>query len=214
MEYNKVEEDAIYRTACENLKSIANAIKAIRIKYYPNFSKISDEDKKTYEELQSKMSQISGEHGLDKLRVELIGEITKKYENQSEEEQGRKKTEDDFLLACYGAIDAEVAALSSGKLKQAMRCQATLKQYTKAQNDPKILSRVTIYKRGKFEELSKAKENIQKQVIEWTDKLRSFNARTPVAKKQESIQILGELKKDKEPVQTKQQNEQEEELAY
>ena len=35
----------------QNVKKIVNVIKSIKIKYYPNFAKISDEDRKIYEQL-------------------------------------------------------------------------------------------------------------------------------------------------------------------
>ena len=44
MEYEKSEEDIKYRSACENVKKIVNAIKFLKIKYYLDFSKISKED--------------------------------------------------------------------------------------------------------------------------------------------------------------------------
>ena len=34
MEYEKTDEDIKYRTACENVKKIVNAIKSLKIKYY------------------------------------------------------------------------------------------------------------------------------------------------------------------------------------
>ena len=50
MEHENVDENARYLTACENVKKIVNAIKSIKIKYYPNFAKISEADKKVYDE--------------------------------------------------------------------------------------------------------------------------------------------------------------------
>ena len=44
MEYEKIDEEARYLKACENVKKIVNAIKNIKMKYYTNFAKISSED--------------------------------------------------------------------------------------------------------------------------------------------------------------------------
>ena len=41
MEYEKIDEEARYLKACENVKKIVNAIKNIKMKYYTNFAKIS-----------------------------------------------------------------------------------------------------------------------------------------------------------------------------
>ena len=45
MEHENLDENAKYLAACENVKKIVNAIKSIKIKYYPNFAKISEADK-------------------------------------------------------------------------------------------------------------------------------------------------------------------------
>lgn len=208
MEHDRIEEDAVYLNACENVKKIASAIKAIRIKYYPNFSKISEADQKAYQELQTRMYQISNMHGLTRLSAELIGEISKKYSTQNEEEHEEKKTEDDFLLACYGAIDAEAVALSQGKLKHAMRCQAMLMSYISEQNNPEIIANITKYKREKFAEIAQTKDSVQEQVEQWTSMLKEFNEKTPVTKKQEVIEIFGRAKeKDHTNDKTKEQEE-------
>ena len=44
MEYENAEENAKYLQACENVKKIANAIKKIKMKYYTNFAKITNEE--------------------------------------------------------------------------------------------------------------------------------------------------------------------------
>ena len=44
MGYENVDE-AARREACERVKQIVKAIKAIKIRYYLNFSKISEKDK-------------------------------------------------------------------------------------------------------------------------------------------------------------------------
>lgn len=197
MEYDKIEEEAIYKDACEKVKKIIKAIKAIKIKYYPNFSRISEEDKQAYQELEAKLEQISEAHGLQALKVELMGEIGAKYDNQ-EQKSGSKeqKTEDGFLLEYYGAIDAEATALSQGKIKQAMKCQEIRKMYEK-QADRVILDSLTKYKREKFAEISQTRQATEQKNQEWEKLLEGFNAKTDVQIKKEIVEIFKQALKPK-----------------
>ena len=54
MEYQNT-DDAVRRDACERVKQIVKAIKAIKIRYYLNFSKISEKDQETYQKLQDNL---------------------------------------------------------------------------------------------------------------------------------------------------------------
>ena len=65
MEHENIDENAKYLAACENVKKIVNVIKSIKIKYYPNFAKISDEDRKIYEQLEFNLEKISETNNLD-----------------------------------------------------------------------------------------------------------------------------------------------------
>ena len=67
MEYQNT-DDAIRRDACEKVKQIVKAIKAIKIKYYLNFSKISEKDQDTYQKLEANLDKISTSHNLNKLK--------------------------------------------------------------------------------------------------------------------------------------------------
>ena len=42
MEYENTDSEVQYRQACEKVKKIVEIIEMIRIKYYPDFSKISE----------------------------------------------------------------------------------------------------------------------------------------------------------------------------
>lgn len=198
MEYDKIEEDIVYKNACQNVKNIVKAMKAIRIKYYPNFSKISEEDKQTYQELETKMEQISTQHGLNNLRVALMGEINAKYDIQEKPStEKEQKTEDSFLLAYYGAIDAEATALSQGKIKKAMKCQEIRKMYEK-QADRTILDSLIKYKREKFAEISQTRETTEQQNEKWENLLEGFNVKTSAQVKKEIVEMFKQALKPKE----------------
>ena len=110
MEYEKTDEDIKYRTACENVKKIVNAIKSLKIKYYLDFSKISEEDEMRFKQLESNLDKISEENNLDGLKTELMSEVVAKYEKRDIKE-GSPRFIDDKLMACYGAIDVQQKVL-------------------------------------------------------------------------------------------------------
>ena len=60
MEYENVDEVA-KRQACERVKQIVKAIKNMKIKYYLDFSKISEKDKETYQKLEEALDQAAKE---------------------------------------------------------------------------------------------------------------------------------------------------------
>ena len=130
MGYEKTDEDIKYRTACENVKKIVNAIKSLKIKYYLDFSKISEEDEMRFKQLESNLDKISEENNLDGLKTELMSEVVAKYEKRDIKE-GSPRFIDDKLMACYGAIDVQQKVLSEGKIKKAIKCQQLLDKYIK-----------------------------------------------------------------------------------
>lgn len=165
MEYENIDEAARYQEACRKVKRIAEAIKHIRIKYYPNFAKISEQDKQVYDELNVQMEQIASENGLSKLKAELIGEISERYDEHipsEDEEQGKQGAGEgeNILKAYYGAIDAGKQALSEGKLKKALNCQRKADTYMKMLKG-QLVEIAVHYKREKFAELvpERKKEN-------------------------------------------------------
>ena len=125
MEHENVDEAIAFQTACKRVKQIANAIKTIRMKYYPNFAKISDEDKQTYEELHLQIDKIARENGLNMLKTELMADINDRFQDSQNEADANKqeKPAEKILKAYYGAIDAGNQALSEGKLRRALNCQ-------------------------------------------------------------------------------------------
>mgnify|MGYP004486408029 FL=1 len=154
MEHENIDENARYLKACENVKKIVNAIKAIKIKYYTNFAKISEEDKKAYDELETNLEKISEENDLNGLKVALMEEVSAKYDQKElKEEPQNPKVIDKRLLACYGNIDVQQKAISMGQIGKARKCQVILEHYLEEINIEEYRDMVTNYKREKFAEL-------------------------------------------------------------
>ena len=211
MEYENTHE-ATRQAACENVKKIVNAIKAIRIKYYPNFARISEEDKKTFEELNQNLEIITSENNLGNLKVALMGEVSAKYERK--EEEGNPKTEDDILLACYGAIDVEQKALAAGKLKQAKKCQEILNQYLKEIDSPNYRGLIINYKREKFGELVATQKLVQDRIETWNNALKALYQPEDSKNREELTEKILDLKeKANKNVMPKEEKENTEELA-
>ena len=87
------------------IAAIVKAMKAMKIKYYLNFSKISEKDRETYQKLEESLEKISNSHNLNNLKVALMSEINAKYDN------GNSTEPNDILQKCYGAIDAQKACV-------------------------------------------------------------------------------------------------------
>ena len=164
MEHENVDENARYIAACENVKKIVNAIKSIKIKYYPNFAKISEADKKVYDELEFNLEKISEDNNLTRLKTALMEEVSAKYDKKDIKSELRDpQFLDNGLLACYGAIDAQQKALSQGKISQAKRCQNILKQYMEEIDSIEFRKLIIDYKREKFGELIRDREAVQRK---------------------------------------------------
>ena len=164
MEHENIDENAKYLAACENVKKIVNALKLIKIKYYPNFSKISEVDKKVYDQLELNLEKISEDNNLGKLKTELMEEVSAKYDKKDMKSEPRDpQFLDNGLLACYGAIDAQQKALSQGKISQARKCQNILSQYMDEIDSMECRELIINYKREKFGELIRNKEIVQKK---------------------------------------------------
>ena len=147
MEYEKIDEEARYLKACENVKKIVNAIKNIKMKYYTNFAKISSEDKKVYEQLNKNLEKISQENDLENLKVVLMQEVSDKYDNKELKEEPRDPNLiDSRLLACYGR-----------------KCQKILEEYLDEIGSDTYREIVKKYKREKFAELVMERVAIQEK---------------------------------------------------
>lgn len=154
MEYENIDESARYLKACDNVKKIVNAIKKIRMKYYINFSKISEEDRKVYDELEENLERIAEENNLNSLKNALMQEVATKYDQQKIREiNDNNNSIDDRLLACYGNIDVQQKALAEGKIGLARKCQIILQEYLQEMQSDVCQKLVESYKRDKFAEL-------------------------------------------------------------
>ena len=151
MEYEKIDEEARYLKACENVKKIVNAIKNIKMKYYTNFAKISSEDKKVYEQLNKNLEKISQENDLENLKVVLMQEVSDKYDNKELKEEPRDPN----------LIDSRLLAM--GKIGQARKCQKILEEYLDEIGSDTYREIVKKYKREKFAELVMERVAIQEK---------------------------------------------------
>ena len=173
MEYEKIDEEARYLKACENVKKIVNAIKNIKMKYYTNFAKISSEDKKVYEQLNKNLEKISQENDLENLKVVLMQEVSDKYDNKELKEEPRDPNLiDSRLLACYGSIDVQQKALSMGKIGQARKCQKILEDYLEEIGSDTYREIVKKYKREKFAELVMERVAVEEKNEEFSNHMK------------------------------------------
>ena len=190
MGYENIDEVA-RQEACERLKKIVKAIKAIKIKYHLIFSKISTKDRETYQKLENELEQISEEHNLNNLKVALMQEINARYNGESPEDmkQGNKIQPEDILQACYGAVDAQKEALSKGRISQALRCQEQLKKYMD-ELDEKGKKEIINYKREKFAELMQSREQVEEQIKSWNNTLKGMYKVKHVGKRKEMYNMI------------------------
>ena len=220
MGYEKIDENATYRTACENVKKIANAIKEIKLKYYPNPDRISSGDKTKLDTLFSKLETISTENGLSTLKEVLMADLNERYTPRSDEDNKGTQSWDNLLKACYGAIDAETTALSYGRIKQAQMCQSEFHKYLEMIKSQKYLDSTKLqnlelliieYRRGKFGELAIGRANAENKTTEWLGILKDcYKPEDLLARKGISEAIKAGMNRDT----GKQIPEQEEEMIH
>ncbi len=201
MDYDNIDETTMRQEACRKVKQIADAIKKIRIKYYPNFSAISETDKSIYDELYQHIEKVASENGLHKLKAELINDITDRYDSKipsldnDNQAQNDKFDSDKILKAYYGAIDAEKQALSEGKLKRAMNCQGQANELMKRLKDnAELVDMAIYYKREKLAELTQTKQ----KTTNWDKVLENYYMQGK-AKEREAITQEIRQQTQKEP---------------
>ena len=213
MKYEVIDDkDATYKRACENVKKIVDAIKGFNIKYYLDLTKMPENDAKAYEELQLQLNKISAENGLDNLKIALVAEIEAKYDNKSFDDDNEKpKTDNDILLACYGAIDAEEKALSSGKISQAIRCQEILNKYKKQiasmEHGQQLLGMILKYKREKMGELNRNADKVKEANSAWKDKIKGFLRPADVESRNKIAKEIARLSQQREKDQSENSQE-------
>ena len=190
MEYEKSEEDIKYRSACENVKKIVNAIKFLKIKYYLDFSKISKEDEERFQQLEADLDKVSEENNLDGLKSELMSEVNAKYGQRNNDGEPQPKFVDDKLMACYGVIDVQKDVLSKGKIKKAIRCQKILKQYIEELESEEYKKLIVDYKRSKLGELNKTNEVVHENNEQWMKKLKLCSRKELVTNRKDAMGVI------------------------
>lgn len=190
MEYEKSEEDIKYRSACENVKKIVNAIKFLKIKYYLDFSKISKEDEERFQQLEADLDKVSEENNLDGLKSELMSEVNAKYGQRNNDGEPQPKFVDDKLMACYGVIDVQKDVLSKGKIKKAIRCQEILKQYIEELESEEYKKLIVDYKRSKLGELNKTNEVVHENNEQWMKKLKLCSRKELVTNRKDAMGVI------------------------
>ena len=119
-----------------------------------------------------------------------------------------KKTED-ILQACYKAIDAETEAISQGKMGLALKYQDQLKKY-KQLLPVEYKDLTTNYKREKFAQLEKTREQVDGQKESWKNKMKGMYKIKDVTIRKEAMRIISNTQnkeqekedKETEPEQT------------
>lgn len=213
MEYQNIDE-AARREACEKVKQIVKAIKAIKIKYYLNFSKISEEDRQAYDILEANLEKISKRHNIENLKIALMEEVLNKYDrdnNIQNERQlfGNSNDPDKIKEACLGAIDVEKEAVKQFKLKQAIKCQKILNEYMEKIESESTRDIINEYRRKKFEELAQSRSEIDKKNKEFLAKAkRSYQKINNPLKKEEATNVIQECTIRKEQTKQTKENEQ------
>ena len=202
MEYENIDKAITYQDSCRKVKQMAEAIKKLRIKYYPNFTKISEEDKQIYDELNNQMEKTANENGLNGLKSVLISEISERYsgqipsaDGQENTPQNKKELYDKALIGYYGAIDAGKQILSEGKLKKAIICQRQAEEYMQIlqKGGQEYVNAALNYKRGKFAELTQSKEKTN-----WSEVLPNYFRKEDAQKRDEITKEFADIIKQKE----------------
>lgn len=190
MEYRNTDE-ATRREACERVKQIVKAIKAMKIKYYLDFARIPAKDKETYQKLEANLEQISNSHNLNNLKVALMQEVSAKYDRHEEQDGQQHEIEpDDILQKCYGAIDAQKEALSKGRITQARKCQEILIRYMQKVDLENYRDLIINYKREKFAELVRARDEVEEQNVAWSKIMRGFYKEKHVVQRQKMVEMI------------------------
>lgn len=191
MGYENIDE-ATRKEACERVKQIVKAIKAIKIKYYLNFSKISAKDQETFQKLEANLEKIASSHNLGNLKVALMQEVSAKYDriDTNDMGDGNKTEPDDILQACYGAIDAQKEALSRGKITQARKCQEILIKYMQGIELESYRELIINYKREKFAELVRVRNEVEEQNVAWSEMMKGFYKTKHVMERQNIVDAI------------------------
>lgn len=202
MEYVDIEEQA-KREAYENVKKIADAIKKIRKKYYLCFSKISDIDKKRYEDLKKQMQNIANQNGLNKLSAELMEDLDIQFgdddTNEIKKNKNPNKNSEEYLYEKYlAAIDfqAELIVLYKNS-KDDETGKIYLEKVQEVQNYIKKLQKILEVSNNK-EELNREKRKAFREKFGEQEKIYfksllkecyELTSKDPLAQSEASVNI-------------------------
>ncbi len=208
MKYEEVDENIAYKNACENVKKIAKAIMAIKIKYFHNFNQITEADKKIYDELYEKIEQISQEHGLNNLKVALMQDISQKYDEKKiepkefQDPKAQKDYYQEIMQAYYGTVEVEKKALKEGNSQTCLECQKTRKEYldifNQSESGKEFAEEAISYLRGTLINLDQTKENIEDKSKKQLDFFAKCNSETNAQQRKDAFQEINEVSKEKE----------------
>lgn len=215
MEYQNVDEVA-KREACEKVKQIVKVIKSLRIKYYINFSKISEKDNEIYQKLERNLEKISTKYNLNDLKVALMEEEINRYygdkdddiEKDKQNNKGKYSKQENILNRTYGAVDAEQDALRKGKLRSAKACKEMWKEYVAQLEEQSYKEMALNYKRAKFEELVQLRADIEEKTKKFMQQMKGFCSTNYVEDSCKAKKILDSLITEKNV--SKQQSVEEE----
>ena len=150
-------------------------------------------------------------HDLGNLKVALMQEVSEKYDRQGQADDMKEQKEsgpDDILKACYGAIDAQKEALSRGKITQARKCQEILKQYMQKVDIENYRELIINYKREKFAELVKSRDELEQKNASWHRIMRQFYKEGHVMERKNVVDIITKVpQKEKTEVKNALQDE-------
>ena len=124
-------------------------------------------------------------------------EVSDKYDKKElkEEPQNPKKI-DRRLLACYGNIDVQQKALSTGQIGKARKCQKMLDEYLNELDNESYREMAVKYKREKFAELVMERVAIEKKKAEYMNYMKEcFDSGTVNERKQADEKIDKLIKK-------------------
>lgn len=218
MEYENTDREVQYRQACERVKKIIEIIEMIRIKYYPNFSRISEQDKEKYDTLNGEMERLTLENGLENLSGPLMAEISSKYgedlpqinEQDMEDPEKRNQIFEDVKLACCGAMEAEKQAwLSWAKAKDsndeqtaetqqqiAETCQTRVGQLMDMINQyeggQSLQEEMIRFRREKFAQLNVPRKQVEQNNSRFTELFKSYYEGTDDQSKIEATRQMKE----------------------
>lgn len=86
----------------------------------------------------------------------------------------KPKSEDEILRECYNITNMEIESMQEDDLVKAKKCKDMLNEYLSRISSKTYGDLLTEYRREKFGELLRAKEDVEKRKNEWNQSLSGF----------------------------------------